>query len=209
MWIISKSSPLTAGASTAIRKDADEIVCRLVSEALRKKGKVIIPSFSVGRTQQIVYVLHQLTLSGCLSRVPIFGDSPLSVNATEIYRRHTECFNEGISRFLHENANPFGMENLTYVREAEESKKLNELKEPVIIISAAGMCEAGRIRHHLKTISAARKISFCSSATAPNTRSAHKFWQAEARSTSLANPTGSAPKSRPSTPIPATPTGMN
>jgi len=138
------------GRDHAVRKDADAIVCRLVSEALGKKGKVIIPSFSVGRTQQIVYVLHQLTLSSCLPCVPIFVDSPLSVNATEIYRKHTECFNESIGQFLHENANPFGMENLTYIREAEESKKLNDLKEPIIIISASGMCEAGRVLHHLK-----------------------------------------------------------
>jgi len=138
------------GREHVVRQDADADVCRLVSAALQKKGKVIIPSFSVGRTQQIVYVLHQLTLSGCLPRVPIFVDSPLSVNATEIYRKHTECFNDRIARFLRENANPFGMENLTYVREAEASKKLNDLKEPVIIISASGMCEAGRIRHHLK-----------------------------------------------------------
>ena len=138
------------GREHVVRQDADADVCRLVSAALQKKGKVIIPSFSVGRTQQIVYVLHQLTLSGCLPRVPIFVDSPLSVNATEIYRKHPECFNDRIARFLRENANPFGMENLTYVREAEASKKLNDLKEPVIIISASGMCEAGRIRHHLK-----------------------------------------------------------
>jgi metallo-beta-lactamase family protein len=138
------------GREHAVRQDADADVCRLVSAALQKRGKVIIPSFSVGRTQQIVYVLHQLTLSGCLPRVPIFVDSPLSVNATEIYRKHTECFNDRIARFLRENANPFGMENLTYIREAEASKKLNDLKEPVIIISASGMCEAGRIRHHLK-----------------------------------------------------------
>jgi metallo-beta-lactamase family protein len=138
------------GREHAVRQDADAVVCRLVSAALQKKGKVIIPSFSVGRTQQIVYVLHQLTLSGGLPRVPIFVDSPLSVNATEIYRQHTECFNDRIARFLRENANPFGMENLTYIRDAEASKKLNDLKEPVIIISASGMCEAGRIRHHLK-----------------------------------------------------------
>jgi metallo-beta-lactamase family protein len=137
------------GREHAVRKDADATVCRLVGGALNQKGKVIIPSFSVGRTQQIVYVLHEITLSGCLPRVPIFVDSPLSANATEIYRKHTECFNESISRFLRENANPFGMENLTYIRDAEESKKLNDLKEPVIIISASGMCEAGRIRHHL------------------------------------------------------------
>ena len=138
------------GREHAVRQDADAIVCRLVSEALQKKGKVIIPSFSVGRTQQIVYVLHQLTLSNCLPRVPIFVDSPLSVNATEIYRKHTECFNDSIARFLRENANPFGMDNLTYIRDADTSKKLNDLQEPVIIISASGMCEAGRIRHHLK-----------------------------------------------------------
>jgi metallo-beta-lactamase family protein len=138
------------GREHAVRQDADAVVCRLVSEALQKKGKVIIPAFCVGRTQQIVYVLHQLTLSGCLPRVPIFVDSPLSVNATEIYRKHTECFNASIGQFLRETANPFGMENLTYIREADASKKLNDLKEPVIIISASGMCEAGRIRHHLK-----------------------------------------------------------
>ena len=113
------------------------------------KGKVIIPSFSVGRTQQIVYTLHQLTLAGQLPRVPIFVDSPLSVNATEVYRLHPECFNEDIYKFLRERENPFGMENLTYIREVAHSMKLNDLKEPAIIISASGMAEAGRIRHHL------------------------------------------------------------
>jgi metallo-beta-lactamase family protein len=121
-----------------------------VLETLNQKGKVIIPAFSVGRTQQIVYVLNQLTLAGKLPRAPIFVDSPLSVNATEIYRLHPECFNDSINRFLHEKANPFGMSNLTYIREADQSKTLNDLKEPAVIISASGMCEAGRIRHHLK-----------------------------------------------------------
>jgi metallo-beta-lactamase family protein len=138
------------GREHAVRADADEAVGRLVLEALNQKGKVIIPAFSVGRTQQIVYVLNQLTLAGKLPRVPIFVDSPLSVNATEIYRLHPECFNDSINRFLHEKANPFGMANLTYIREAEQSKTLNDLEEPAIIISASGMCEAGRIRHHLK-----------------------------------------------------------
>ncbi len=138
------------GREHAIRKDADEIVGRLVLETLNQSGKVIIPAFSVGRTQQIVYVLNQLTLAGKLPRCPIFVDSPLSVNATEIYRLHPECFNETINKFLHEKANPFGMANLTYIREAEQSKKLNDLKEAAIIISASGMCEAGRVRHHLK-----------------------------------------------------------
>lgn len=132
------------------RDDADEKLRALVLETLNKKGKVIIPAFSVGRTQQIVYVLHQLTLAGKLPRVPIFVDSPLSVNVTEIYRLHPECFNDSINKFLHEKENPFGMSNLTYIRDAEQSKKLNDLKEPAIIISASGMAEGGRIRHHLK-----------------------------------------------------------
>jgi metallo-beta-lactamase family protein len=138
------------GREHSVRTDADETVGRLVLETLKQNGKVIIPAFSVGRTQQIVYVLNQLTLEGKLPRVPIFVDSPLSVNATEVYRLHPECFNETINKFLHEKANPFGMENLTYIREVANSMKLNDLKEPAVIISASGMCEAGRIRHHLK-----------------------------------------------------------
>jgi metallo-beta-lactamase family protein len=133
----------------APRLHADEEVLGLVLGTLQQHGKVIIPSFSVGRTQQIVYVLHQLTLAGKLPRVPIFVDSPLSVNATEVYRLHSECFNESVYKFLREKENPFGMENLTYIREVAHSMKLNELKDPAIIISASGMAEAGRIRHHL------------------------------------------------------------
>lgn len=132
------------------KTSADEEVGRLVRETLDRKGKVIIPAFSVGRTQQIVYTLHQLTLAGALPKVPIFVDSPLSVNATEIYRLHPECFNDAIYKFLHEKENPFGMENLTYIREVANSLKLNDLNEPAVIISASGMAEAGRIRHHLK-----------------------------------------------------------
>ncbi|MBI3417586.1 MAG: MBL fold metallo-hydrolase [Verrucomicrobia bacterium] len=138
------------GRLHAERPVAKEEVGRLVRETLAKNGKVIIPAFSVGRTQQIVYTLHQLAMAGQLPPVPIFVDSPLSVNATEVYRLHPECFNESIYKFLHEKANPFGMANLTYIRELAHSMKLNDLKESAIIISASGMCEAGRIRHHLK-----------------------------------------------------------
>jgi metallo-beta-lactamase family protein len=129
---------------------ANAEVLRWVKTTLEQNGKVIIPSFSVGRTQDIVYTLHQMTDAGELPKVPIFVDSPLSVNATEVYRLHPECFNEEIYRFLREKSNPFGMENLTYIRELAHSMQLNDLKAPAIIISASGMCEAGRIRHHLK-----------------------------------------------------------
>jgi len=129
---------------------AKEEIGRLVRDTIDKTGQVIIPAFSVGRTQLIVYTLHQLACEGKLPKVPLFVDSPLSVNATEVYRLHPECFNDTIYRFLREKENPFGMENLTYIRELAHSMKLNNLKEPAIIISASGMCEAGRIRHHLK-----------------------------------------------------------
>jgi metallo-beta-lactamase family protein len=132
------------------KPDAVETVARLLRETLEHRGKVIIPAFSVGRTQQIVFVLHQLTLQGKIPRVPMFVDSPLSVNATEVFRLHPECFNEATYRFLREVENPFGMENLTYIREVAHSMKLNEMKEAAVIISASGMAEAGRIRHHLK-----------------------------------------------------------
>lgn len=123
---------------------------RLIRETFTRGGKIIVPAFSIGRTQQIVYTLHQLAESGRLPRLPIFVDSPLSVNATEVYRLHPECFNESIYQFLRQKENPFGMAGLTYIREADQSRKLNELNDPAIIISASGMAEAGRVRHHLK-----------------------------------------------------------
>src|ERR1051325_6444486 len=132
------------------RQDARKQVAKLVRETIQRRGKIIIPAFAVGRTQQIVYTLNELTEAGELARVPIFVDSPLSVNATEVFRLRPECFNDVVYKFLREKANPFGMENLTYIRDANQSKKLNELKDAMIIISASGMCEAGRIRHHLK-----------------------------------------------------------
>jgi metallo-beta-lactamase family protein len=132
------------------RLDAKAEVSKLVRDTLERGGRVIIPAFAVGRTQQIVYTFNELTEAGQLPRVPIFVDSPLSVNATEVFRLHPECFNDVVYKFLRERANPFGMENLTYIRDVNQSKKLNELKDPMIIISASGMCEAGRIRHHLQ-----------------------------------------------------------
>jgi metallo-beta-lactamase family protein len=138
------------GREHSAKAPAKQEVGQLVNATLAQNGKVIIPSFSVGRTQQIVYTLHQLTDEGVLAKVPIYVDSPLSVNATEVYRLHPECFNDTIYRYLREKTNPFGMENLTYIRELAHSMKLNTLPDPAIIISASGMCEAGRIRHHLK-----------------------------------------------------------
>jgi metallo-beta-lactamase family protein len=123
----------------------------VLAEALQRGGKVMIPAFAVERTQQLLYILNQLFHSGKLRRVPVYVDSPLAVNATEIFRIHPECFNETVYRFLFDENDPFIFEGLHLVRAATESKKLNDSKHaPAIIIAASGMCEAGRIRHHLK-----------------------------------------------------------
>jgi metallo-beta-lactamase family protein len=114
-----------------------------------KKGKVIIPAFSVGRTQEIVYMLDQLEGKGELPQVPVYVDSPLSVNATEIFINHPECFDADLHRYMAENENPFGFNRLIYIRESAASKQLNSIKKPCIIISASGMMNAGRIQHHL------------------------------------------------------------
>ena len=132
------------------RTDADATVCQFVGETLKQRGKVIIPAFSVGRTQQIVYVLHELTCAGKLPRAPIFVDSPLSTRASDIYTRHRDILRPDLDAGLCDGERPFEMANLTYISDAEESKKLNDRDEPMIIISASGMAEAGRIRHHLK-----------------------------------------------------------
>ena len=132
------------------KTDAAAKLLDQVVQTLKNGGKVIVPAFSIGRTQQFVYELHKAMIAKRVPPVPAFVDSPLSVNATEIHRLHPECFNEETFKFLREVANPFEMENLTYVRDSGASKRLNTLQGPAIIISASGMAEAGRIRHHLR-----------------------------------------------------------
>jgi metallo-beta-lactamase family protein len=122
-----------------------------IRRASERRGKIIIPAFSVGRTQEIVYLLHQLRNQGEIDHLPIFVDSPLSVNVTDVFRRHPECFDEETRAILHapSDNDPFGFDTLTYVRSLEESKELNDRPGPFIVIAASGMCEAGRIVHHL------------------------------------------------------------
>lgn len=115
-----------------------------------KKGKLIIPAFSVGRTQEIVYALDRLEAAGKLPPINVFVDSPLSTNATEIMKNHPECYNDSILEYMETNSDPFGFNRLKYIRDVNESKLLNSIKEPCIIISASGMMEAGRILHHLR-----------------------------------------------------------
>jgi metallo-beta-lactamase family protein len=126
-----------------------ELLSVLVETCVHKRGKLIIPAFSVGRTQEIVYALNNFFNDGRLPRVDIYVDSPLAVNATSVFRVHTECFNEEFRHLLHSDEDPFGFKNLFYITKQEDSKKLNDHKEPCVIISASGMAEAGRVKHHL------------------------------------------------------------
>jgi len=113
------------------------------------KGKLLIPAFSVGRTQEIVYVLDRLEKEGKLPRIPVYVDSPMATNATDIFKLHPECFDDEILNYMLTDPNPFGFADLKYIRKVEDSKKLNASIGPAIIISASGMITAGRIRHHV------------------------------------------------------------
>lgn len=124
-----------------------EIVKRTCVE---NKGKLIIPAFSVDRTQEIVYALDKMYESGKLPNIKVFVDSPLSVKATAVISKHKECYNQNFIDYINKHGHPFNFVNLTYVSDVEQSKAINNLKEPCIIISASGMAEAGRIKHHLK-----------------------------------------------------------
>jgi metallo-beta-lactamase family protein len=126
-----------------------ELLQILTETCLNKRGKLIIPAFSVGRTQEIVYALNNFFNAGKLPRVDIFVDSPLAVNATTVFQMHSECFNEDFRKLLETDNDPFGFPGLSYITKVEDSKKLNDHKQPCIIISASGMAEAGRIKHHL------------------------------------------------------------
>jgi len=121
----------------------------LTDTCVNKGGKLIIPSFSVGRTQEIVYTLNNLFNDHRLPRIDIFVDSPLAINVTEVFRLHSECFNGGILDIMDKDPDPFGFNTLYYIRSHEESKKLNSRSKPCVIISASGMMEAGRVKHHL------------------------------------------------------------
>ena len=129
---------------------SEEQLLGIVEETcMYKKGKLLIPSFSVGRTQEIVYVLNELFNDGRLERVPVYVDSPLSANATEIFRRHAHTLNEQVQDTMRFDPDPFGFNGLRYITDVQQSKALNRSEQPCIIISSSGMLEAGRIKHHV------------------------------------------------------------
>jgi metallo-beta-lactamase family protein len=136
-----------------LHKD-DEVVVNKLANIVRRTcargGKIIVPAFAVGRTQQLVLLLHELYDKGQVPNIPIFVDSPLAVETTAVFRKHTELYDQEAQQFLDKGEDPFGFKRLRYIRDVNESKALNDLRGPFVIISASGMCEAGRILHHLR-----------------------------------------------------------
>jgi metallo-beta-lactamase family protein len=131
-------------------QDVKAKLAELVNLTIRNESRLVIPAFSVGRTQQIVFFLNDLANEGAIGDVPVFVDSPLSTKATGVHQAHPECYDEGTMDRVRRGNNPFKFPNLTYTASVEESKRLNGMRGPVVIISASGMCEGGRILHHLK-----------------------------------------------------------
>jgi metallo-beta-lactamase family protein len=123
---------------------------RVVKDTVRRGGKVIVPAFAVGRTQELHYVLHDLLKAGRLPKIPVFIDSPLAIDVTEVFRRHPECFDAETRALLAEQGEVFSFEGARYMRTPQESMEINRHAGPAIIISASGMAEAGRVLHHLR-----------------------------------------------------------
>ncbi len=147
-----------------------ELLDILIETCVDKGGKLIIPSFSVGRTQEIVYSLNNFYNQHRLPKIDIYVDSPLALNATDIFRLHPECFNREILKVIERDPDPFGFNSLFYIKRVEDSKKLNDIKKPCVIISASGMMEAGRVKHHLaNSISNPKNTVLAVGYCAPNT----------------------------------------
>ncbi|MGZ4863035.1 MAG: MBL fold metallo-hydrolase RNA specificity domain-containing protein [Halobacteriota archaeon] len=131
-------------------QDADAELLRVIHQTcVEKGGKVIIPAFAIGRTQEVVYTLNNFFNEGHLPKIDIYVDSPLAVNATDFFRLHLDDLGNDVQEVIQNDPDPFGFSSLFYVKSTEESKKLNSVKKPCVIISASGMMEAGRIKHHL------------------------------------------------------------
>ena len=130
--------------------EAEETLARTVRATVDRGGKIIIPSFALERTQEVVYFLSRLIKHNRIPEIPVFVDSPLAADITEVFRRHEECFDDEMLRRIRDNDDPFGTKRIKYITDVEDSIKLNGDQRSMIIISASGMCESGRILHHLR-----------------------------------------------------------
>lgn len=137
------------------RENKAEHFLDIILNTIKKGGNVVIPSFAVGRTQEIIYELNKNMDKcrgkyNCLANIPVFVDSPLAISATEVFRRNLDCYDEEAREYIKNGDNPLDFSGLQFTRTPDESKALNEREDSIIVISASGMCEAGRIKHHLK-----------------------------------------------------------
>jgi metallo-beta-lactamase family protein len=155
---VSEADVLLIESTYGNREHDDEVeeehkLEQIINATYKRGGKIIVPAFAIGRTQELVYRLHQMVKSNDIpSDLMVYVDSPLAIDATSIYRLHPEAYDEEVAQFLltAQRHDPFGFDMMRYTRSTEESKELNFLREPAVIISASGMAEAGRILHHLK-----------------------------------------------------------
>ncbi len=132
------------------RGDSEAQLARIIQATAARGGKTVIPAFALDRTQEVVYSIHRSILNGALEPLPVFVDSPLAMDATEIYRMHPEVFDQDTEEFMEKHEDPFGFRQLTYTRDVEASKAINTLPGPAVTISSNGMVEAGRVLHHVK-----------------------------------------------------------
>jgi metallo-beta-lactamase family protein len=136
-----------------LHKSKDETVqefLKIIQEAIAHQAKVVIPAFAVERTQEVIYTISQLIREGAIPSIPVYIDSPLAISATEIFKRNSDCFDQETKDLLLKGENPLELPEIIYTQTTEESKAINEDPRPGIIISASGMCDSGRIQHHLK-----------------------------------------------------------
>lgn len=147
-WLISEST--YGGKAHEAAGTAKDRLAAVITRTAERGGRVVVPAFAVGRTQELVYALDQLDNEKRIPSIPVFVDSPLAVNATAVFQSHPECYDRELLDYMLTDPNPFGFARLEYVREASRSKELNGLREPFVVLSASGMAEAGRILHHLR-----------------------------------------------------------
>ncbi len=129
---------------------ADKLLQQIQTTCIERKGKLVIPAFSLGRTQELLYILNRLELERRLPALNYYVDSPMSIKATEIIKRHPECFNKHVAKLLQQDEDVFSFKGLKYIHDVEESMALNNSDDPCVIISASGMAEAGRVKHHIR-----------------------------------------------------------
>jgi metallo-beta-lactamase family protein len=153
-----------------VKEAEDDLLRHVIDVCVKGRGKLLIPAFSIGKTQELLYTLNSLSNEGRLPRVPVFVDSPLAISATEVARTHSTLFRAEVRAELEKDPDLFTFPGVEFVRSADRSKQLNGVKEPAIIIAASGMMEAGRIRHHLRNelddaSNAVLVVGFCAPGT--------------------------------------------